>query len=125
MKKQRLILVVDDEREIRTVVKSILELEGYAVVTAVNGRSALAMVEEHQPDLVILDITMPDLDGFMVLELIRQKSKIPVIMLSARNDASDMQIALELGADDYIRKPFSNKELLARIQAQFRRCYAT
>ena len=98
-----------------------LELEGYGVDIAADGRAALALLEERRPDLVILDIVMPELDGFQVLALIRQRSNIPVIMLTAKCDVTTLRDALVLGADDYLRKPFGTLELVARIRAKLRR----
>ncbi len=98
-----------------------LESEGYGVILADNGSSVLALLEDRRPDLVILDIMMPGLDGFQVLNLIRQRSNIPVIMLTARCEVTTLRDALSLGADDYVRKPFGRGELLARIKAKLRR----
>ena len=95
--------------------------EGYGVIAADNGRSALDLLEKHTPDLVILDIMMLGLDGFQVLDFIRQRSNVPVIMVSARREVSTLRYALALGADDYVRKPFMKGELLARIRSKLRR----
>ncbi len=105
MKKNQLILVIDDDREMLRVLKRMLELQGYDVTTAADGRSAMALLEEHRPDLVILDTMMPEFDGFQVLYLIRQHSDVPVIMLSARCKVTTLRDALVLSADDYMRKP--------------------
>jgi len=121
MKKHPCIMVIDDEQEILRLLKRTLEPEGYDVVTANGGVSALLLMEEHTPDLVILDIKMPGLDGFQVLDLIRQRSSIPIIMLTARGEVTTVRDALVLGADDYVRKPFHTQELLARIRAKLRR----
>ena len=121
MKKRRHIMIVDDEPEIRRLLKRTLELEGYGVTSADNGSSALATIKECQPDLVMLDIVMPGLNGFQVLNLIREHSDVPIIMLTGRCEVTSLRDALVLGADDYIRKPFHTKELLARIQAKLRR----
>jgi DNA-binding response OmpR family regulator len=121
MKTNQSILVVDDDREILGILNRTLELEGYDVAIAADGRAALALLEEYRPDLVILDIIMPELDGFQVLNLIRQRSNIPVIMLTARCEITTLRDALALGADDYVRKPFRIRELLARIKAKLRR----
>ena len=121
MKKHPHIIVVDDEKEILRLLKRTLEPEGYDVATVNGGVSALLLMEERQPDLVILDIMMPGLDGFRVLELIRQHSNVPVIMLTARGEVTTVRDALVLGADDYMRKPFHTRELLARIRAKLRR----
>ena len=121
MNKHPCIMVVDDEQAILKMLKRTLEPEGYGVVVADNGRSALELVEDCRPDLVILDIMMPGLNGFQVLDLIRQRSNIPVIMLTARCEVTTLHDALCLGADDYVRKPFGTRELLARIRAKLRR----
>ncbi len=121
MKKHPCIMVVDDDQAILRLLKRTLEPEGFGVVTAANGGSTLALLEEHQADLIILDIMMPGLNGFQVLELIRQHSNIPVIMLTARCEVASLNEALGLGADDYVRKPFHTRELLARIRAKLRR----
>lgn len=121
MKNHTCIMAVDDEQEILRLVKRTLEPEGYGVVVASNGRSALALLDEHRPDLVILDIMMPELDGFQVLNLIRQRSNVPVIMLTGKDEVTALRDALVLGADDYIRKPFYIRELSARIRAKLRR----
>ena len=121
MKKHTCIMVVDDEQAILRLLSRTLEPEGYGVVVADNGRSALELLEEHKPDLVILDIMMPGLDGFQVLDLIRQRSNVPIIMLTARCEVTTLYNALVLGADDYVRKSFRTRELLARIRAKLRR----
>ncbi len=121
MKKRPCIMVVDDEQAVLRLLSRTLEPEGYGVVVAADGRSALELLEEHYPDLVILDIMMPGLDGFQVLNLIRQRSNVPVIMLTARCEVTALRDALSLGADDYVRKPFRTQELLARIRAKLRR----
>ena len=120
MEKRPLILAVDDEKPILKLLHANLSVEGYRVATASNGRTALALLEEREPDLVILDIMMPDLDGFQVLDLIRQDSNVPVIMLTARAEVICLREALAQGADDYIHKPFSILELTARIKAKLR-----
>ena len=124
MKTKQLILVADDDQEMLRMLNCILELEGYDVATAADGRQALALLEEYEPDLVLLDIIMPGLNGFQVLDLIRQRSNIPVIMLTARCEVTSLRDALALGADDYVRKPFRTRELLARIRAKLRRAEA-
>ncbi len=121
MREHPRIMVVDDDQEMLRMVKRILELEGYSVAIAADGRSVLALLDEHGPDLVLLDIMMPELDGFQVLDLIRQRSNIPVIMLTARKEVTTLRDSLALGADDYMSKPFRTKELLARIKAKLRR----
>lgn len=115
------IMVVDDEQAIRTLLKRTLEMEGWEVILAEDGRSALAMMEKREPDLVILDINMPGLDGFQVLERIRQHSNVPVIMLTGIGEVTTLGNALSLGADDYVKKPFGARELLARIRVKLRR----
>ncbi|HEY82455.1 MAG TPA: response regulator [Dehalococcoidia bacterium] len=121
MKRRPYIMAVDDEQEILTLLKRSLEPEGYEVALACDGRSALALMEKRQPDLIILDIMMPDLNGFQVLSLIRQRSSAPVIMLTGKGEVTTLRDALLLGADDFVRKPFYIKELLARVKAKLRR----
>ena len=115
------IMVVDDNQDMLKIINRTLELEGYTVVTASDGRAALALLEEHSPDLVILDIMMPETDGFQVLELLRERSNVPVIMLTARREPLLVQKALLLGADDYIKKPVRPLVLVARVRAKLRR----
>ena len=124
MKKHSNIMVVDDEQTILRLLSRTLEPEGYGVIVADNGETALTLLEEHTPDLVILDIMMPGLDGLQVLNLIRQRSSVPVIMLTARREVTTVRDALLLGADDYVRKPLHPQELLARIRAKLRRTWA-
>ncbi len=121
MMKRLCIMVVDDEPAIRILLKRCLEPEDYDVITASDGDSALAAMRKCQPDLVILDILMPGLDGFEVLELIRQRLDIPIIMLSGKQEVTTVRDALNSGADDYLRKPFHTRELVARIRAKLRR----
>ena len=121
MKKHPNIMVVDDDLEMLRLVKRTLELEGHDVTVAADGSSALMLFRDREPDLVILDIMMPGPDGFQVLELIRQRSNIPVLMLTARCEVTSLDKALALGADDYVRKPFRPLELVARVQAKLRR----
>ena len=121
MKKHPCIMTVDDEQIVLKLLTHILEPEGYDVIIATDGTVALELFEECMPDLVILDIMMPGLDGFQVLELIRQRSSVPVIMLTAKREVSTVRDALVLGADDYVRKPFHTQELLARVKAKLRR----
>lgn len=118
---QRKILVVDDEEAVRRFLQRILEDAGYDVITAANGQKALDKVSQFDIDLVLLDIKMPGIDGFEVLERIRQHSNIPVIMVSALGEVASTESSLGLGADDYVTKPFSTRELLARIQVKLRR----
>ena len=121
VKKQRLILVVDDDQEMLKMLNRSLELEGYNVVLAEDGNSALTLLEAHRPDLVLLDVVMPGLDGFQVLDLIRQRSEVPVIMLTVMREVTSLRDAITLGADDYVKKPVRITELLARIKAKLRR----
>ena len=115
------ILVVDDELSIIKFLRANLESKGYEVLTAINGAEALQTFEMELPDLVILDIMMPKMDGFEVCRRLREWSQIPIIMLSARGDESDKVKCLDLGADDYITKPFGKDELIARVRAVTRR----
>lgn len=115
------ILVVDDEQKIIQITSDYLETAGYAVLIAADGISALRVVDESQPDLVILDLGLPGMDGLDVCRELRKKSDLPIIILTARGEESDKLIGLELGADDYITKPFSPKELVARVRAVLRR----
>jgi len=121
MKKHPCIMTVDDDQGVLRLLKRVLEPEGYDVIIADNGTVALELFEEYMPDLVILDIMMPGLDGFQVLGLIRQRISVPVIMLSAKREVDTVRDALVLGADDYVRKPFHTQELLARVKAKLRR----
>ena len=115
------ILVVDDEQTLLSTVHAYLEQEGYTVQTAVDGRTALLIFRDFQPDLVVLDIMLPEVDGLEVLRQLRQTSDVYVIMLTAKADEADKVIGLGLGADDYVTKPFSPRELVARIKASLRR----
>lgn len=115
------ILVVDDEKPISDIIKFNLIKEGYEVVTAFDGREALDRYEDTHPDLIILDWMLPELEGLEVAKEIRKSSHVPIIMLSAKDSEFDKVIGLEIGADDYVTKPFSNRELLARIKAHLRR----
>ena len=121
MEEQKTILVVDDEMTVRDFLQRILEKSGYGVVTAINGLEALDKISKLDVSLVLLDIVMPDLGGFDVLELMPQNRSIPVIMLSGLRDETTRVATLGLGADDYIEKPFSIGELLTRIQVKLRR----
>jgi two-component system KDP operon response regulator KdpE len=120
MRKQ-LILVVDDEPPIVRLVRAKLQADGYAVVTAARGEEALALLEDQRPDLVVLDLMMPGMDGFETLRHIREQSQLPVIMLTARAGDADKLRGLQSGADDYVTKPFNPDELSARIAAVLRR----
>jgi len=115
------ILVVDDDPEIIGLLKRGLSYEGYTVETAADGTEALAKARDHEPDLVILDLMLPGMDGLDVCKEIRKFSNVPIIMLSARIDEVDRVLGLEIGADDYVTKPFSPRELLARVKAVLRR----
>ena len=118
------ILVVDDEPKIVALARDYLEHAGFGVLTAVDGRSALETVHRRHPDLVVLDLGLPQLDGLDVTREIRRTSNLPVVMLTARDDELDKLLGLELGADDYITKPFSPRELVARVKAVLRRTEA-
>jgi DNA-binding response OmpR family regulator len=120
-----LILVVDDEPRYQHLLKVNLESEGYEVITGSDGEEAVELVANHQPDLVILDVMMPKLDGLAACERIRQFSNLPVIFLTAKGEDSDRVHGLDLGGDDYVVKPFSATELMARIRAQLRRAETT
>lgn len=115
------ILIVDDDKPISDIIKFNLTKEGYDTVTAFDGKEAVAVFEEEKPDLIILDLMLPELDGLEVAKEIRKTSHIPIIMLSAKDSEFDKVIGLEIGADDYVTKPFSNRELLARVKAHLRR----
>jgi len=115
------VLVVDDERAIRAFLRSSLNAEGYIVYEAATGHEALRSVPAHKPDIIILDLGLPDMDGTEVLEALRVWSDVPVIVLSVREREAEKIKALDLGADDYLTKPFSVGELLARMRAAFRR----
>lgn len=122
---KRRILVVDDEPRMRRFVRMNLDLEGYDVLEAENGLVALDKIREQMPDLVLLDVAMPVLDGFETLQQIRQVSSVPVIMLTVKGDEEDRVRGLDYGADDYVTKPFSPRELLSRIRAVLRRVEPT
>jgi OmpR family response regulator RpaB len=115
------ILVVDDELSIRQILETRLSIRGYEVLLAANGEDALSLFKKEQPNLVILDIMLPKIDGYEVCTEIRKESKVPIIMLTALGDIGDRVMGLELGADDYVMKPFSPKELEARIRSVLRR----
>jgi DNA-binding response OmpR family regulator len=115
------ILVVDDHANVRTLIKEYLAEHGFGVVTARDGAEALAVAHHEQPDLILLDVMMPNLDGFAFLQLYRREHSIPIILLTARLAEADKVHGLELGADDYITKPFGMQELVARIRAVLRR----
>ena len=115
------ILVVDDEHPIADILKFNLQKEGYQVVVAHNGEEALQFFPREQPDLVILDIMLPKVDGLTVCRTLRQTSRVPILMLTAKEEEVDVVLGLELGADDYVTKPFSPRELVARVKAILRR----
>ncbi|SCZ76591.1 response regulator YycF [Acidaminobacter hydrogenoformans] len=117
----RKVLVVDDEKPISDIIQFNLGKEGYHIIAAYDGEEALQMVKTEQPDLVLLDVMLPRLDGFQVLRKIRESSQVPVIMLTAKEEEVDKVLGLELGADDYITKPFGMRELIARVKANLRR----
>lgn len=133
MSKQRNILVVDDERTIREVVRRYLELEGFSVSEAETGPEALSILESQAPDLIVLDIMLPGVDGFSITRRLRHPSElnplridgeVPIILLTARTNEVDRVAGLELGADDYVTKPFSPRELVARVKTVLRRSSA-
>ena len=115
------VLVVDDEAKILRLARDYLEHAGFAVLTADTGKAALATARGAKPDLIVLDLGLPDLDGLDVIRALRKESNVPIIVLTARGDESDKLVGLELGADDYLTKPFSPKELVARVRAVLRR----
>ncbi|MEI3162064.1 MAG: response regulator [Lachnospirales bacterium] len=115
------VLVVDDEASIVNIIAYNLKKEGYEVITAENGEDGLELALRENPDLVLLDIMMPKMDGYEVCRKLREKSNVPIIMLTARADEVDKVIGLEMGADDYVTKPFGNRELMARVKAHLRR----
>jgi two-component system, OmpR family, alkaline phosphatase synthesis response regulator PhoP len=119
------ILVVDDEPKIVLLVRDFLERAGFAVKSAEDGKNALALARTEKPDMVILDLGLPGMDGLDVTRELRKISNAPIIMLTARSEESDKLVGLELGADDYITKPFSPKELVARVRVVFRRMDAS
>ena len=117
----RTILVVEDEPTLRETLVDALEVDGYRVVAAADGREALAQFRAERPDLVLLDIMLPELSGVEITRIIRAESGVPIVMLTAKDSELDKVVGLELGADDYVTKPFSPRELSARIRALFRR----
>ncbi len=123
--KDRRILVVDDEERMVRFIRLNLEHDGFRVTEAFNGTQAINKVRSAMPDLVLLDVMMPDIDGFEVLRIIREVSNIPVIMLTAKGEEDDRVRGLELGADDYVTKPFSPRELVSRVRAVLRRTETT
>lgn len=121
MTSKKLILVVDDDQEIRELLQEYLTKVGYHVIVAAEGNQMRELLKYHKPSLIVLDIMMPGDDGFTLCKEVRHYSHVPIIMLTAASDETDKIIGLELGADDYMAKPFSPRELLARIKAQLRR----
>jgi two-component system, OmpR family, alkaline phosphatase synthesis response regulator PhoP len=119
------ILAVDDEERLTSLVKAYLTQEGFRVVTARNGREALFLARQEKPDLIVLDLMMPEMDGYEFMRLHRKERETPIILLTARVEDSDKVLGLELGADDYVTKPFSPRELTARVRAVLRRAGQT
>lgn len=115
------ILIVDDETTITDIIEFNLQKEGFETKAVHDGKEALLAVNEHEPDLMLLDVMMPEMDGFKALELLRHKYKFPILMLTAKEEEADKVKGLELGADDYITKPFGIRELIARVEANLRR----
>jgi DNA-binding response OmpR family regulator len=122
--RNRVILVVDDEERMARFIRLNLEHDGFQVVEAYRGMDAIKALRDRMPDLVLLDVMLPDIDGFEVLSLIREISAVPVIMLTAKGEENDRVQGLELGADDYVTKPFSPRELVSRVKAVLRRTEA-
>mgnify|MGYP005641471727 FL=1 len=120
-KSRATILIVDDDKDIVQTLKGNLELDGYAVLSAFDGRSGVNMAKKHRPDLIILDLGLPDIDGIKACQIIRRELDSPIIMLTARDSVSDTVLGLECGADDYMIKPFNFLELSARIKAILKR----
>lgn len=121
LQKAYTILIIDDEPPMLRLLEDILASEDYRVILAADGNNVLTLIRDTRPDLILLDIMMPGSDGFMVLDSIRTYSDVPVIMITAKRDLESLQKALDLGADDYIKKPFRPAEVLARIHAKLRR----
>ena len=120
-KNQQTILVIDDDKDIVQAIKGNLELDGYSVLCAYSGRDGIDMAREHRPQLIILDLNLPDIDGIQACQFMRREFDFPIIMLTARDGISDMVLGLESGADDYMVKPFNALELSARIKAVLKR----
>src|SRR6516164_1894169 len=118
------VLVVDDERQIAQIARDYLQHAGFAVITAADGQQALQLARDRRPDLIVLDLGLPTLGGLEVARALRRESEVPIIMLTARVEESDRLLGLEIGADDYVTKPFSPRELVARVQAVLRRVNA-
>jgi DNA-binding response OmpR family regulator len=115
------ILVVDDEKKITEIIKAYLERDNFSVIVAYDGNAALDAVKKHSPDLIVLDLMLPEISGWEVCRTLRKDSNIPIIMLTARDETTDKIVGLELGADDYVTKPFDAKELVSRVKAVLRR----
>ncbi len=115
------ILVVDDEKKITEIIKAYLERDNFSVIVAYDGNTALDAVKKHSPDLIVLDLMLPEISGWEVCRILRKDSNIPIIMLTARDETTDKIVGLELGADDYVTKPFDAKELVSRVKAVLRR----
>jgi two-component system, OmpR family, response regulator RegX3 len=115
------VLIVEDERSLREPLAFLIEREGYHVATAADGTSALAEFDKHGSDIILLDLMLPGISGTEVCRIIRQRSQVPIIMLTAKDSEVDIVVGLELGADDYVTKPYKTRELLARIRAVLRR----
>lgn len=118
---QRLILIVEDEKAIVDILKFNLEREGYKVISAADGEEGLSLALSKSPDLILLDVMLPKMDGYDVCRRVREKSTVPILMLTARGEELDKVLGLEMGADDYITKPFGVRELMARVKANLRR----
>lgn len=118
------VLIADDEKEIRDLLRLYLEKDGYQVLEAEDGRAAVSILEKEEVDLALLDIMMPKMDGYQVLKRIREGSNIPVMVLSAKSQDADKILGLDLGADDYLAKPFNPMEAMARINSNIRRFYS-
>jgi DNA-binding response OmpR family regulator len=115
------ILVVDDEKKITEIVSAYLERDNFSIISVYDGKTALEAVKKHSPDLIILDLMLPEISGWEVCQTLRKDSNIPIIMLTARDETTDKIVGLELGADDYVTKPFDAKELVSRVKAVLRR----
>ena len=115
------VLLVDDEPKVCELIKAYLIKDDYDVIVAADGKAAIEQAQRHKPDLILLDLNLPELDGLEVCRTIRKQSNVPIIMLTARDEETDKIVGLELGADDYVTKPFSPRELAARVSAVLRR----
>jgi two-component system OmpR family response regulator len=115
------ILIVDDERKIVQIIQAYLEREGFQAITAYDGKTAVETAHKQHPDLIVLDLMLPEISGWDVCRAIRKESEVPIIMLTARDEVTDKIVGLEMGADDYVTKPFDPKELISRVRAVLRR----